>query len=214
MICKFLLFLLNVDARNFCKVYLAKIPTAYKRKCFASSWGNHHRQVEEISLCGARNSIGGKLRDTLREKNYSLLITTLPIVFLLALFLSYPKITQYLLALPKPWRLALSPILFIPISLTIGFPFPMGIRYLASVKYERSYTWTVNGIASVLTTIVSEYIAFSIGIDKLIFMGFLLYTGILIIWLFTYKHPFTNKPTVLSWPSIMWIYYPLSCDSK
>ena len=174
------------------------------RKFLLLTRGNVLHQVEEITtgksskFLLAGNSIGGKLRDTLREKNYSLLITTLPIVFLLALFLSYPKITQYLLALPKPWRLALSPILFIPISLTIGFPFPMGIRYLASVKYERSYTWTVNGIASVLTTIVSEYIAFSIGIDKLIFMGFLLYTGILIIWLFTYKHPFTNKPTVLS----------------
>ncbi len=128
------------------------------------------------------SGIGGKLSDTLRVKRYPLL-NILSLLFLLIFFLEYQKIIQNLLSLSKLWRLGVSLLPFILISLTIGLPFPLGIRYLTSTKDERSYAWTINGTISVLATVVSEYITFSLGIDKLLLLGLLSYTGILLIWL-------------------------------
>ncbi len=146
------------------------------------------------------SGIGGKLSESLRRVKYPLL-NILLVALLLLLSSRYLQISQYMLSLSKLWRLCVSILLIVPISLTMGFAFPAGVKHLTLTQRERSYAWSVNGIASVLTAVISEYIAFSQGIDKLILLGAFSYLGILVIWrLIPPPHTTSNthKTTVVS----------------
>ena len=55
-----------------------------------------------------------------------------------------------------------------PCGFLMGLPFPIGMRYIAGGHVQRAYAWSVNGCASVLTSIVAAQIAVSFGIPFII----------------------------------------------
>jgi hypothetical protein len=56
-------------------------------------------------------------------------------------------------------------ILFLfPVAFLMGLPFPLGMRYLLNTPVQRAYAWSVNGCASVMSSIMAAQIAVSFGI--------------------------------------------------
>ncbi|MFO7971323.1 MAG: hypothetical protein R6U40_06210, partial [Desulfobacterales bacterium] len=107
--------------------------------------------------CSQRIGPGG-LRNVLIA-----LIAVLVLVFLgldpmLRGILGFSKILQYALAIL---------LLTLPCFL-VGFPFPLGMRYLLNRPAQRAYAWTANGCASVLASVLSAQIALSLGIPIII----------------------------------------------
>jgi hypothetical protein len=68
----------------------------------------------------------------------------------------------------------------LPPGFLMGLPFPLGMRFLLNSPVQRAYAWSVNGCASVLTSIISAQIAISFGIPVIIFCAVLSYIAALI----------------------------------
>ena len=73
------------------------------------------------------------------------------------LVLGFPGIARYIFAF----------LILFPIGFLMGFPFPMGMRYLLENPVQRAYAWALNGCSSVLTSIISAQIALSLGITHI-----------------------------------------------
>ena len=59
----------------------------------------------------------------------------------------------------------------------MGLPFPLGMQFWLSSPVQRAYAWSVNGCASVLTSIISAQIAISFGIPVIIFCAVFSYVA-------------------------------------
>jgi len=113
-----------------------------------SGWGGY---------CSQRIGPGG-LRNVLIALIAVLILVFLGLDPMIRGILGFSKILQYALAIL---------LLILPCFL-VGFPFPLGMRYLLNRPAQRAYAWTANGCASVLTSILSAQIALSLGIPIII----------------------------------------------
>ena len=59
----------------------------------------------------------------------------------------------------------------LPAGFLMGLPFPLGMRYLLSSPAQRAYAWSINGCASVLTSIAAAQVAISWGIPPIAFLA-------------------------------------------
>jgi hypothetical protein len=50
----------------------------------------------------------------------------------------------------------------------MGLPFPLGMRDMLNSPTQHAYAWSVNGCASVLTSIVSAQLALVFGISSIL----------------------------------------------
>jgi hypothetical protein len=94
------------------------------------------------------------------------------------LVLTFIFIGQYIyhvLGLPVAWRYATAILLLLPAGILMGLPFPLGMQFLLQNSAQRSYAWSVNGCASVLTSIVSAQIAISFGNSRIMLAAVLAY---------------------------------------
>ena len=87
---------------------------------------------------------------------------------LILIFWGLDPIIRAILGCPKILQYALAILLLILPCFLVGLPFPLGMRYLLNLPAQRSYAWTANGCASVLTSILSAQIALSMGIPMII----------------------------------------------
>ena len=55
----------------------------------------------------------------------------------------------------------------LPVGFLMGLPFPLGMRYLLNAPVQRAYAWSVNGCASVLSSIAAAQVAISWGIPQI-----------------------------------------------
>jgi len=55
----------------------------------------------------------------------------------------------------------------LPPGFLTGLPFPLGMRYILNLPAYRAYAWTINGCASVLTSIASAQIALGLSISAI-----------------------------------------------
>ena len=62
-----------------------------------------------------------------------------------------------------------------PAGFLMGLPFPLGMRYLLNTPVQRAYVWSVNGCASVLSSIAAAQAAISLGIPAVIAFAILAY---------------------------------------
>jgi hypothetical protein len=62
-----------------------------------------------------------------------------------------------------------------PAGFLMGLPFPLGMRYLLSSPVQRTYAWSVNGCASVLSAIAAAQTAVSFGIVHVVVFAALAY---------------------------------------
>jgi hypothetical protein len=70
----------------------------------------------------------------------------------------------YLLNISIGWRVLVALLLILPVGFLMGLPFPLGMRYLLDNPIQRAYAWSVNGCASVLSSIAAAQLAISVGI--------------------------------------------------
>lgn len=97
------------------------------------------------------------------------------LILLAALSLSHGFISQKILKTPFTLKLTLALLTLAPIGFLMGFPFPIGMRYMLGSTVQRAYAWSANGCASVLTSIISAQIAISLGINIILIFATLAY---------------------------------------
>jgi hypothetical protein len=95
-----------------------------------------------------------------------------------------------LLKFAFPTRLLLALLIMLPAGLLIGAPFPVGMKHLAVGATGRTYAWSVNGCASVLSAILAAQLVISFGMAYLLIGAMIAYaislTGVT---LFFRSHP-------------------------
>ncbi len=64
----------------------------------------------------------------------------------------------------RPLRYLTAVLFLLPIGFLMGLPFPLGMRYILNSPVPRAYAWSVNGCASVLSSIIAAQVAVSCGI--------------------------------------------------
>jgi hypothetical protein len=65
---------------------------------------------------------------------------------------------------PTPIQYGIIFLLLMPPGFLMGLPFPLGMRNILQTPVQRAYAWSVNGCASVLSSILAAQIAISWGI--------------------------------------------------
>ncbi len=72
-----------------------------------------------------------------------------------------------ILQLSAGMRYAAICLILLPAGFLMGLPFPLGMRYLLDTPVHRAYAWSVNGCASVLSSIIAAQVAISWGIPQI-----------------------------------------------
>jgi hypothetical protein len=62
-----------------------------------------------------------------------------------------------------------------PAGFLMGLPFPLGMRYILNTPAQRAYVWSVNGCASVLSSIAAAQAALSLGIPYVVVFAIFAY---------------------------------------
>lgn len=96
-------------------------------------------------------------------------------LLLAGIFMGSERAIRGMQGLPVFWRYLLAIAILAPPGLLMGFPFPLGIRFLVNNAAQRAYAWAANGCASVLTSILAAQIALSEGIAEIMACAALAY---------------------------------------
>jgi hypothetical protein len=73
-------------------------------------------------------------------------------------------------------------LVLLPIGFLMGLPFPLGMRDMLNSPTQRAYAWSVNGCASVLTSIVSAQFALVLGISFILGCAIAAYFVVIFSW--------------------------------
>jgi len=82
-----------------------------------------------------------------------------------------PKLVPSLLWLPLWARIVCAMILIAPLGLVMGMPFPGGLRRTGGSLPEPPFYWGLNGIMSVVGSIVTVFVALMAGFQAAMLMG-------------------------------------------
>jgi len=102
--------------------------------------------------------------------------------FLLLSFLALDLLIEPLLRLSDLWRYSGALLVLLPIGFLMGLPFPLGMRDMLRSPTQRAYAWSVNGCASVLTSIVSAQLALVSGITSILACAMAAYFVVTFSW--------------------------------
>ncbi|MGB5643030.1 MAG: SAM-dependent methyltransferase [Gammaproteobacteria bacterium] len=99
-------------------------------------------------------------------------IATITLVYIMVL----PYVTDFIMALSEPLRVAAAILLAAPLAFVMGMPFPLG---LAGTRVNNPqlmpWAWGINGCASVLSAILAILLAIEIGFSGVMLSAILLY---------------------------------------
>ena len=110
------------------------------------------------------------------------LIALIGIILMALLTLDY--IIAYLLRVSIIWRQVGAVLILMPIGFLMGIPFPLGMRDMLQSSTQRAYAWSINGCASVLTSIISAQIALVSGILYILGCAIAAYLIVICSWQF------------------------------
>ena len=97
-------------------------------------------------------------------------------------FFTLDLLVDQLLRLEGIWRYTGSVLALLPIGFLMGLPFPLGMRDMLNSPTQRAYAWSVNGCASVLTSIVSVQLALVFGIPFILGCAIAVYFVVIFSW--------------------------------
>jgi MFS family permease len=106
---------------------------------------------------------------------------TIASLFIVAILLVYtfllPLIFEQLLGLGLTVRWLATVAILLPLGFAMGFPFPLGIRLLREMSMENRipWMWGINGICSVLGSVMTIAIAISLGFTEALLAGTICY---------------------------------------
>jgi hypothetical protein len=121
------------------------------------------------------SAFGGYWSQRISGKNFPVALVVLIAVLMCMCFIFYP-IMHRLIQLNKSLRYFLSLLLLLPPGFLMGFPFPLGMRYVMKLPAQRAYAWTINGCASVLASVASAQIALGLGVSSLMIFAIFAYS--------------------------------------
>ena len=101
---------------------------------------------------------------------------------LLLAFFTINLLIEQLLRLPGPWRYSGAVLVLLPIGFLMGLPFTLGMRDMLNSPTQRAYAWSVNGCASVLTSIVSAQLALVFGTPFILGCAIAAYFVVILSW--------------------------------
>ncbi len=112
-------------------------------------------------------SLGGlwvqnKTRHNIRPS----LLVLIGVLILMAI--GFELLAGYILRASTALRYLMVFLFLFPVGFLMGLPFPLGMRYILNSPVQRAYAWSVNGCASVLSSIAAAQIAVSFGIPFII----------------------------------------------
>lgn len=91
---------------------------------------------------------------------------------------AWPPILRALVGLTRPLRILLSIGLLCPIGFLLGTAFPLGVRRLDAWNPEMiPWAWAVNGVTSVLGSVLAMVIAINNGFTATLLVGVVVYGG-------------------------------------
>ena len=108
-------------------------------------------------------------------------------IFIVAVLVNYtfllPLIFNQLLGLSLAIRLLATVVILTPLGFLMGFPFPLGIRWLKEMKMENNipWMWGINGISSVLGSAMAIVIAISLGLTEALLVAAACYFVVFLI---------------------------------
>ena len=126
----------------------------------------------------AASAAGGMASCRIRGRGLSLLLMALPIA-MAAAWVAVPAGARFALGLPAPLRPMLVLLLLGPPSFLLGMPFPLLMRFLTPTLGGRALSWTVNGCASVLASVLSAGVAMAVGVRALAALSAVCYAAML-----------------------------------
>ena len=89
---------------------------------------------------------------------------------------------EYLLGISTIGRQVGAVLILMPIGFLMGLPFPLGMRDMLKSPIQRGYAWSINGCASVLTSIISAQIALISGITYILGCAIAAYLIVVCCW--------------------------------
>jgi hypothetical protein len=116
--------------------------------------------VSAILICTSlgglwvHNKTGQDIRSAMAALIGMLILTVVSFELLAAHILKASATLRYFMAI----------LFLLPIGFLMGLPFPLGMRHILNSPVQRAYAWSVNGCASVLSSVVAAQLAVSFGI--------------------------------------------------
>jgi SAM-dependent methyltransferase len=97
----------------------------------------------------------------------------------------WPVFLATTLGLSRSMRIALAIVSLLPLGISMGMPYPLGLRVISAVRpTAMPWVWAVNGAASVLGSILAFALAMAMGFATVLLLGGLCYAGALLSGLF------------------------------
>jgi hypothetical protein len=109
------------------------------------------------------SSLGGLWVQNKNERDIKLAMTAL-IGTLILTVVSFELSVAHILNLFETLRYVVAILFLLPIGFLMGMPFPLGMRQILNSPVQRAYAWSVNGCASVLSSVMAAQVAISFGI--------------------------------------------------
>ncbi|MCB0123111.1 MAG: hypothetical protein KDE58_12740, partial [Caldilineaceae bacterium] len=95
--------------------------------------------------------------------------------------LLWPTLNSHFLAFSLPWRIGTVVAYLLPLALFMGMPFALGLRAVARFgESQVALAWAINGIASVVGTLLALLAALLHGYQSVAFLGWFCYAGALL----------------------------------
>jgi SAM-dependent methyltransferase len=107
----------------------------------------------------------------------------------------WPFFLSRTLGMPLPARVALAALSLLPIGLSMGMPYPLGLRAVSGKHPDGlPWVWAVNAAASVLGSILAFALAMAVGFRVVLLLGGLCYAGALLsFWAFVRARPESTR---------------------
>lgn len=136
------------------------------------------------------SGIGSLLTNTIPKhklKSYSSWAILLLILTALYYLLTLPSIIAHLIAASLLMRIVASILIIAPLGILMGMPLPLAIRRIAPYHQDFiPWAWAINGLFSVLGTVLAILIAIFSGYNKVLLVGAICYV---IVWYIALKLP-------------------------
>jgi hypothetical protein len=101
-----------------------------------------------------QNKSGQDIRPAMAALIGMLILTVVSFELLAAHILKVSAVLRYFIAI----------LFLLPVGFLMGLPFPLGMRHILNSPVQRAYAWSVNGCASVLSSVIAAQVAVSFGI--------------------------------------------------
>ncbi len=131
-----------------------------------------------LIFTGMGSWVAGRMKQT--QALSRSLVVALAVVVITAIIT--PPVFQFFLGYALPVRIAISLLLVAPLGLTLGMPFPLGLR-LASVQTTSigAWAWGVNGFFTVIGTVLALILGMIFGFRVVLLLSALCYAGALLV---------------------------------